>query len=129
MKYIAFTSEQEKLFSLFYSAVLMVTDKTPLDKGDIRIHAKMLDNIEANSRAPKENDNVYRLPENLGLTLALEDSHYNLAKRIIENFPFNPVNSREIVHLYDLLDSAPSELPKPSLVGDKNGPVTPESKG
>ena len=124
MKYIEFKAADTEVFKYFYSACLMV-GKLDLVKDDIRIHAKLMDAIEANSAKPDKSDEPYKLPEGLGLILTLEDAYYNLAKRIIDQFSFNPALSRKVAPLYDIIDKA-TDKPILSVSNGSGSSATPK---
>lgn len=120
MKYLEFKATDTQEFILFYAALNVVsppgTGSLQLNKAENKIHAKVLSYIESISRPPQDGD-VYELPEGMGLYVTLEDTHYDVVKKIIDSFPFNPKFTRELSGkdgdggLYAIVDTPLKELP------------------
>lgn len=112
MRYLVLIPEQHKQYNHIYIA-LSYPEAPVKGAAEFRKHAKLMDKLEALGRKEERRGFVLEEGRTDDVVIALEDAEFEMVKRCVEAFPWNPGASRELVPLFDLLDNAPEKDPTP----------------
>ena len=115
MKRIEFPAATDDLDLYNLAYIGACNPEARLAPAELRTHAKLLDALEA--PGVKQTDGTgFKLPKGTPAIVLLEEAERDLLKRLCESFHWNPVFSRRVVQLFDLLEHAPDySVPVPLL--------------